>query len=153
MFCRPFKHLQHHEYSIKAEGWLLTYTAFGIVVHFLPPENMNSNRKLADFTLNRKGMDFKKLWDQDANFNICIIKVYRIDARDSRSRPAARNVRLGETHCTYIIFANFSPKLPIFVLWRSRTWHFLDWVDRTSTKHVKSIIYTDVITAAPVVLS
>ena len=47
---------------------LTIYRVFRLVVNpFLPPEmhdlcNINSNRKLEDFSLNRQRMDFKSLW-------------------------------------------------------------------------------------------
>ena len=47
---------------------------------------------------------FQKLigtrWDQDGNFNIIIIPYRCTTALDARSGPMAKNVRLGETHCT-----------------------------------------------------
>ena len=53
---------------------------------------------------------FQKLmgtkWDQDGNLNTMISIPYRIiDAPDARSRPAAINVRLSETHCIYVYLA------------------------------------------------
>ena len=93
--------------SLYRKFGLTIYRVFRLVVNpFLPPEmhdlcNINSNRKLEDFSQNRQRMDFKSLWGQIGPRRQ-LQHIISISRRCTRCEicTSGKNARLGETHYT-----------------------------------------------------